>query len=203
MAARAHLIALIFALTFATALAQQPPPAGAEQPAPASAEGGQAPAAAGPEPVFDRFMEKMRAGDWNGCAVLMHPEALTEFTEIFSAIVQQDASGEAAKHFFGVEKPEQVTALSPEVAFARLLGSIMDSQAGMREALGSATAKVIGTVPEDAVVHVVYRLTMTVQGATISKIAVAPFKKHDGVWRALLSGEMEGIVQALRSKMGG
>jgi hypothetical protein len=72
---------------------------------------------------------------------------------------------------------------------------------GMDAMFRTATATILGTVPEDDVVHVVYRMHMEMSGTEISKIAVAPFKPYEGEWRGLLTGEMEGIIQGIKAQM--
>lgn len=162
-----------------------------------------APTETGPEATFQQFMAAMREGDFEAFSKLMHPEALATFHETFSGLAELDDSGEALGTFFGVESFEELEALSPEESFESLMKALTEMTSGMKAMFETARAKVLGSVPEGDTIHVVYRMTMNIEGTSISKIAVAPFKKNGDEWRALLTGDMEGIIQAIQAQSGG
>ncbi|MAE29951.1 MAG: hypothetical protein CMJ87_13365 [Planctomycetes bacterium] len=155
-----------------------------------------------PEAAFDAYMATMQANDWDAAATLMHPDALAELHETFIALARKDGAGEVARLFFDVQSAEEVAALTPAQGFVRLMAGLMALKPGMGQAFRDSTAQVIGTVPEGDVVHVLYRLEMNTSGRPISKLAVSPFRLHDGEWRALLTGELEGLIQALKGQDG-
>jgi len=50
--------------------------------------------------------------------------------------------------------------------------------------------------------HKLFRMRAQVQGVTIGQVDVIPLRGHDGGWRAVLPGEMEGMAQALKQQLG-
>jgi len=156
----------------------------------------------GPVAAFDAYMVTMQTSDWEGSAALMHPDALAEMHEAFVGLARVDTSGEVAQVFFGLETAEQVEALTPPQVFASLMEGMVALKPGMDQMFRDSTYQVIGTVPEGDVVHVLYRLEMHSNGGRISKLAVSPFRQHDGEWMALLTGELEGLLQALKGAGG-
>lgn len=175
------------------------PPAAAEAAQPAEAADPY-PAPTTPEAAFEGFMAAMRAGDWDAYADRMHPEALAEFQSAFSRLSEVDDSGEMFRMFFGVEDLAGLAELSPEEFFARFLENISRTPI-MGDLLQSASASIIGSVPEGDVVHVVYRISMGLEGETITKVEVAPFRKHGDAWRALLTGSLHEMMQALLASL--
>lgn len=164
---------------------------------------GQAHPVSGPETTFERFMDAMRRSDWAACSRIMHPEALAEFHAIFSAMSQADESGEEARMFLGVEKPEEAATLSPKATFERVMQGIIAINPGMKQIFTTVKAAILGSVPEDDVIHAVHRMSIEVEGTTISKVAVAPFKRDSDELRALFTADMQGMTQAIQRQIGG
>lgn len=173
------------------------PPATTEAPEAAASY----PAPTTPEAGFEGFMAAMRAGDWEAYADMMHTDALAEFQSALSGLADIDESGEVARTLFGVEDPAELGDLTPEEFFARFMGT-MSRMPMMEGVIQSASGSVIGSVPEGDVVHVVYRISMQLEGETISKVEVAPFRKEGDEWRALLTGSIQEMMQALRAALG-
>ncbi|HYW06205.1 MAG TPA: hypothetical protein VE913_04560 [Longimicrobium sp.] len=59
-----------------------------------------------------------------------------------------------------------------------------------------------GTVPEGAdAVHVVYRMSMTAQGVTVTKMEVLSLQRSGTRWMALPTGDLQGMIQAMSARL--
>ena len=189
---------LCCALSLAGARARAAEPPASPAPAAASA------ATASPESVVQGYLETMKAGQFVKMAELMHPEALEKFRAMMLSIVDETKTSEEdnpLRLFRGVKDVAALKKLSPAEFFAAFFGGLMDLSPAMKDALGSGSMGMtpIGSVPEGDVLHVVCRTTAGVEGVNITKMEVISLKRAGGNWRVLLSGEMEGIAQALRA----
>ena len=172
------------------------------------AVGGAAPAAAQqagtPEQFALEYMAATRASDWRRVADMMHPDALAEFKEMFGTIAAIDTTGEVLSNLFGVADSAAYAATSPDSIYVSFMKTMVNLSPELGEALSGSEAKPIGHVEEKetGLTHVLFRMRVQVQGVTISQVDVIPLKRHDGRWRAVLTGEMEGMAQALKQQLG-
>lgn len=168
----------------------------------AFAQAADSPAPSSPESVAESYLQALKAGQYLPAAELMHPEALEKFRAMVLPVVEESAGGDQTESllplFRGASNIAALKKFSPAEFFAAFLGAITDANPGMKEALASGSLTMIGSVPEGDTIHVVCRTAGTVEGITFSKMEVVSLKRSTGSWRVLLSGEMEGIVQALR-----
>lgn len=60
----------------------------------------------------------------------------------------------------------------------------------------------VGSVAEGEAVHVLVRMHMHMDsaGMKMHKLEAMSLKRHDGAWRSLLSGDIEGLGKARRSR---
>jgi hypothetical protein len=151
-----------------------------------------------PETIVSRFMGAMRQQDWASCAAALHPDALDEFATYFKELSKVDETGQIAV-FLGDRQPEQIRSMSSAAVFESVMQAISSFQPEMSEALSSSEAEVLGVVPEGELRHVVYRIGMSVGGVEIRKIEVVSAKPYQGEWRALLTGELDGLVAQMRA----
>jgi len=154
------------------------------------------------EALFASYVDALKRGDWDAAAGVMHPDALAEVHEVFTALARLDTSGEVAREFLGVETADEVEAFTPSQTFARILQTLLGQDPDLAAAFGGSEAQMIGTVSEGDTLHLVYRMQLSLQGAPVSKLAVASFQQHQGQWTMLLSGEISGLVQMLRMQAG-
>jgi len=156
--------------------------------------------AATPEDVAREMLTLTRAGDWPGYAKLLHPEALVAFQKMFREIVAGDASHEAGKQLFGVADVAAFDALPASEVFERLMATLTKIPQ-FAAALASAEGVIVGSVPEGAdLVHVVFRVSASADSLTFSRVSAMTLRKFEGHWRALLSGNIEGIAAALAGR---
>lgn len=151
-----------------------------------------------PEAVAKAYMDASTAGDWTKAASFMHPDALASLKRVFGEMMKLDKSNEAGKQLFGLKSNAEFSSLSDTEVFARVFTGLTSTIPQMKEAVSMAQSKIIGSVPEDSdVTHVVYRRESQIQGGKFSKLAVISLKKTGNTWRALLTGDMEGMMTAI------
>jgi hypothetical protein len=151
-----------------------------------------------PESVAREYFAAMRAADWQRAARLMHPDALGEFKGFFRALAATDSASELLGAFFGVRTAAELDALPPGEVYARMLGSMARLSPEMRDAMSTLQADVVGQVPEGpGTAHVVYRMRVGVQDVSVSKVEVLSLRRSGGGWLALLTGDLQGMMQSL------
>jgi hypothetical protein len=151
-----------------------------------------------PDAVARRAAEATARADWKAFAELMHPAALADFRRMFREIVAIDGAAELRKSFFGIDTLAEYDALTDAGTFEALMKGLATNVPGMAEALGSLSMEVVGVLPEgEELAHVVYRTGASIENLTISKTAVMTLRRHDGQWRMLLNGAIEGLAERL------
>jgi hypothetical protein len=68
--------------------------------------------------------------------------------------------------------------------------------------LTSSEFTIIGHLPEgDTLMHTLYRIRMSMGEGEFTKTEVVSFKPYERSWRVLLTGELEGMIAALRKML--
>ncbi len=67
----------------------------------------------------------------------------------------------------------------------------------------TATMDVLGHVMEGDTAHVVSRVTVSYQSIEVSKMEVSSFRRANGQWRGLLTGDLSALAKAIRDAVGG
>ncbi len=162
---------------------------------------GQEPAT--PEGFAPTYFAAMRSGDWTRVAALMHPEAVAQFKGMFRDLVAVDSSRQLLQ-LFGVPDTAAYASAPPERLFASFMGTVAGAMPDMKAVLASAAIEPIGHVEEagTGLTLVVFRMRMNVGGITMSKLDVLPLKRANGAWRAMLTGDMEGIAAVMKRQIG-
>lgn len=151
-----------------------------------------------PEAFAARYAEIAKAGDWDTYARLMHPEALSALKKIFAEVVWTARGAEVVQKLFGLKTAQEFDALEPAEVFSRLFARLEKSMPQFKAAAQNMDVTVVGSVPEGPdVAHVVYRTNAKVEHLGITRTSVLSLKRHDGEWRALLSGTLEGLARQL------
>lgn len=155
-----------------------------------------------PEQVAVRYMDAIRSSDWAGAAALMHPEALRELHELFRPILEAPEGAEFRRMLLGVNDVQEAVAASDTLVFVSLMRLTVSQESGLGDALRSATARVLGTVPEGPdTAHVVARMVLSIQGVSASVMEVTSFRRWGTTWRGLLKGELSAMAAALRRSL--
>lgn len=153
-----------------------------------------------PEQVTSRYVAAMRAGDWNGMAALMHPAALHQLRELFAVLFEASNADDVRQQFLGVATLAEARALSDTAVFAGIMRAATRQSAGVTELLRSAQVEVLGQVDEGHdTTHVVYRMTMTIEGTPISRMDVISLARSPHGWRGLLKGDVSALAAAIRA----
>lgn len=157
-----------------------------------------------PEAVAKAYFAAMQAGNWDKCADLMHAEALSSMKRTFGTIIKADESGEAAKVMFGLKNKAEFEQLGGAAIFERLMNFITGAVPDMKTALASSTTMVLGKVNEGVdLTHVVYRTQIKMSGVEVSEVELISLKKSGATWRALLTSDMEEMVNKIAEGMSG
>ena len=173
-------------------------------PAPLRAQ--QAPVADTPEAAVGAMYAAMQRKDWKAAAAAFDPAALKEFRAMMAPILalgegQADGQGEAGSQalsaLFGGLDPGALKTASDAEFFAAFFSGVIGAS-GV-ELKGQ---QVLGSVPEgEDVRHVVTRSSAAGMGVEMTKMEVVSMRRTAGGWRAMLSGELKGIAEALRMRM--
>lgn len=146
-----------------------------------------------PEEVLNESADAINREDFLRAARTMHPEALEELRQAFVNLEEllgpEDLGLLPEGDSFTFKTPEEVY----EVAWMILL---MDVPEGTTL---QTRFDYLGYVEEGDQVHAVARAHTTVGSFESSSLEVITMKQHEDGWRAMLSGDIESLVQMLRS----
>lgn len=155
-----------------------------------------------PQSVAKAYFAAIQAGDWEKCASLLHPDALASMKRIFGAIIRADKSGEAAKLVFKLKSNAEYDQLSETEVFERLWDFILSGSPDAKAALAASANTVLGQVTERSdLAHVVYRSQIKIAGAETTQVDLISFRRQGGVWRALLTSDMEEMFTKLAEEL--
>ncbi|HEU0179260.1 MAG TPA: hypothetical protein VFV58_33765 [Blastocatellia bacterium] len=155
-----------------------------------------------PESVAKAYFAAMQAADWAKCASLTHPEALASMKRKFAVAINADPSGDAAKTIFKLKSGAEYSQLSEAAIFERLMDFITSIAPDMKTALASSTNTILGRVDESPdLAHVVFRSRTKMEGDEVNEVDLLSFKKQDSTWRALLTSDMEEMLNRLVDEM--
>jgi hypothetical protein len=173
-----------------------------------SARAADSPASSSPEFVVQSYLQAVQSGQYLAVAELMHPEALEKFQAMMLPLVEEAEGAdqpEVLLLFRGVSDVAALKKLSRAELFAAFFGGVTDLNPGVKEVLASGSLSItpIGSVPEGDILHLLCRTAVSMDGINLNKMEVVSLKRSTGSWRVLLSGEMEGIAQAMRNAISG
>jgi hypothetical protein len=156
-----------------------------------------------PEDSARAYFNALKSTGIGAVADFTHPAELLRFKAMVLPIYQAEAQagqGELRKLTFGAEATlAQVESAEP-AAFMRSFMNIIASRAGA-VGLQFESIEVLGSVAEGETVHVLTRMRMAASPMTITKMEVVSLKKLGEDWKLMLSGQFEGIAQALAGRM--
>lgn len=151
-----------------------------------------------PESVAAAYMAAAQAQDWARCASLMHPDALDEIRRSFLRLAALDKSGGLRRELLGAATEAEAASLSGAAVFERVIRFVMRQAGEVNVSLDAAPPAVLGHVVESPdLAHVVYRSQIKIGDSTVRRLGVITLKSEGDTWRALLSGEMENMLEAI------
>ncbi len=152
-----------------------------------------------PEDVARQYVAAMQAGDWNGMAALMHPEALAELRGLFDPLLDIPEARMVIQQFYGAASLEEARARSDTAVFANFIEFVSSQEPLVGEAIRSSRVEFIGHLYEgDELAHVLYRMTMTVEGLPVTQIDVFTVRRSGSTWRGMLKGDLSAFAAAIR-----
>jgi len=155
-----------------------------------------------PEELVLLYYKHMATHDMNTLAGYMHSKALNNIKEMLLPFLKDALnSNEASGLLFAFTQGDtlkQIKEYSPQKFFSRFLLWILSLKPDMDTILKTSSIKPIGHISENDIAHVVFRMTSDFKGMRISKLSVMSLRKEGNKWKFLLTGEIEGIAQALQ-----
>jgi hypothetical protein len=156
-----------------------------------------------PEAFAVTYMAATQAGDWDKVAGYMHPEALAQFKTMYGELAGMVPTGQIFVNLFGVADSTAFADAEPAALFGSFMKIVTVAMPELADAMAGSSNEVIGGVVEEktGITHLVYRMKFEVDGITMTKIEVMPLKKHDGAWRAMLTGDLEGMAAGMKQQI--
>ena len=155
-----------------------------------------------PESVAKAYFAAMQSADWAKCASLMHHDALASMKSTLAAVVNADKTGDAAKTIFKLKSGAEYSQLGEAAVFERLMDFITSVAPDMKTALAASTNTILGRVDEGPdLVHIVFRSRTKLEGVEVNEVDLISFKKQDSNWRALLTSDMEDMLNRFAEEM--
>ncbi len=163
--------------------------------------------ATSPESVTRLYMKALQASAFDDAAVLMDPGALSRFKDMLLPVLLEapgSPDGSGVMLLDGVKDRETAKALSGSGFLAAFFRGLSKQNPAFAEGLRSSTGDIVGTVSEGTnTVHVVCRASARIGELSLTKMTVITLVLTDGAWRVALSGELEGMGQALKKALPG
>jgi hypothetical protein len=151
-----------------------------------------------PESVAKAYLAAKQAADWAKCASLTHPEALADMKSAFTSIISADKRGEAASVIFKLKSAAEFSQLSDAAVFERVMGFAEGSDPDMKTILASTNSAILGRVDEAPdLTHIVFRSRGKIANDDINEVDLLTLKKQGSTWRALLTSDMEAMINQL------
>ena len=155
---------------------------------PAAAQ--EAPDLAGAEAAVLAYVEAARGQDWERVAALTDPLDLARMGDFAAMLREADPFTGA---MLGIED-----GAAPEAVLVAVMGSAFRANPLAAEAVSSASAVVVGTVPEgDSLAHVVVRTAVTMAGREVVAVDVTTVRWDGDRWVVGLSDELEAMIAGM------
>lgn len=152
-----------------------------------------------PEEFTQRYLEAVRAGEFQAMAGLMHVDALREIRDLLDPLFSSPMGDEVARELLGLRSASETVAMSDTAVFVGFIRFVLWQNPELTEALRTAEMQILGHVSQGAdTAHVVYRLELDVEGIRMSRMDVVSLRRTEDSWRALLTGDVSAVAAALR-----
>lgn len=151
-----------------------------------------------PEAVAIQYVTAMQLEDWQRVASLMHPDALAELRGLFDPLLDIPEARPVILQFYGATSLEDARAQSDTAVFAHFVAFVSSQEPLVGEALRSSDVEIIGHLYEgEDMAHVVYRMTMSLEGMSVTQLDVFSVKRYGPTWRGMLKGDMSAVAAAI------
>lgn len=158
--------------------------------------------ASSPEELAELMFKAAQQEDFDRYAELMHPQALSDFHDLFSSLVKADPSGQVATQLFGLENPDAFDELAPHDSFVQVM-AMLTQLPGMEGVFANMQGEAIGHVNEgDDQAFVVVRVRTEAAGLDFTQVDVVPARRDGDRWFGELTGEIKGLAGGLAQALG-
>lgn len=162
------------------------------------------PAGASPEQLARDYFNALKLMGFGAIAPYTHPVERSRFKAMMLPFYFEEArtgQSELLRMTFGQDASlTDVQAADPYVfmnSFFRSLETRMPANVQFDR------IEVIGSVPEDDLMHVLVRVAVATEGVTVTKFEVLSLRKYEGDWMVMLATRYDGLAQALASRRDG
>lgn len=158
-------------------------------------------AAETPEQVESQYIDALRLKGFAAVPEYIHPDELIRFREMLLPLLlgDQPLAQTLRTSFFGPSATaESVQTLSPNEFMRGFMGLAQQQIKGMNLMVGKSD--ILGSVKEGEVIHLVTRNTAGAGSVQVTQLEIISLKPYRDTWRLLLSGKIEGLAQAIKSK---
>jgi hypothetical protein len=147
------------------------------------------------EEVAAEAYARMRAGDWPSAAEAFDPAALKQFRDMMAPMLEGPVGEAMAGMFFGAgSSGSDLAKMNDAAFFAGFMRTVSDGSGARLDG-----QDILGKVPEGPDrQHLVTRATAEAMGLRMTQMEVVTLNRTPQGWRLALSGELEGMAQALR-----
>lgn len=156
-------------------------------------------AQATPEQVATQYLQSVKAANWSANAALVHPAEQDSLKAALLDVATADTSTAGLRSVFHVASAAELRALSPQQVFERFVAGTVGNQPGMHDFLSTAVFNVMGHVSAGDTAYVVYRVTATPGGTTVSQVSVLSLRRDGAGWKVRLPEEMKEMIGGLRT----
>lgn len=160
-------------------------------------------ASATPEQTMRAYFTALQTRGLESMVDFMHPDEARRFKDMLMPVYEFEAAAQQRTLLsatFGEEASLDDVKAAPPEAFMRGMAKLMTAQT-TEVGITFDSIEILGAVPEPGkgLVHVVSRVQAGAKGLTVTKLDVTTLKQHQGSWKIMLTGDMEGLAQALRA----
>ena len=157
------------------------------------------------EAVARRALSAIKQNRIEDFAKAMHPDALVRFRSTLLEIVKEaEKSGgeeQLLPLFDGVRTTQELRKLDTTHFFVAFYSGLIQMAPELETMMAGAELEILGHVMEGPdTSHVVYRMVLPVETVRVTKITVVSLTRTPTGWGMLLTGDIEGMVGALRQR---
>jgi hypothetical protein len=160
---------------------------------------GAAQAASTPEQTVKDYMTAFQQRGMTSVAEFIHPAELERFKSMLMPVFENSPEADRQQGldmFFGKGTTlETLKAMPP----AKFMSSFMEVVGKQLEGMKFSSFDVLGSVREGELVHVVTRVGVDAKGIQMTKLQVTSTKPFGKEWKLILTGELEGIANAMKA----
>lgn len=167
---------------------------------PAGAVAQAKPAPKAPEEVADEFLRGLQGLAWRATAQRIHPATLDTFRIVMEGLVEARDGDRVLNLLLGVADTAELAALSDEVVFSRVLGSLAELAPGLLHSITGRRTRILGAVHEEGegVAHVVYKVFPDLSNTNPEIAVLTTARLEAGGWRVRDANELSVVRTAVR-----